>query len=342
MMLKKTILSTAIAALYLSASHAAIANDQIRAVGSSTVYPFITTAAEEFGKRNESFSTPIIESTGTGGGFKLFCSSVAEGSPDIANASRAIKASEVELCNKNGITNIVEIKLGSDGIVLANSVYTEPATLSTKNIFLALARKVPVNGKLVENPYKNWSEIDSSLPNTAIEVYGPPPTSGTRDAFVEIVMEAGCDAFAEFKATYPDDKERHNNCHLLREDGIFIEAGENDNLIVQKLNANHNAFGIFGFSFLEQNGELVQGSLINNIEPTFETIADGTYAISRPLYIYVKGEHVGITPGIKAFVEELLSERASGQDGYLVYKGLVPLPEKQHLEQRERALSRLK
>lgn len=340
-MLKKTLLSTAMAAFCFSAASSALANDKIRAVGSSTVYPFVTTAAEEFGKRNDEFNTPIIESTGTGGGFKLFCSGVGEGTPDLANASRAIKSSEVELCKKNGVNNVIEVKLGSDGIVLANSVYADGGAFTTQHIFLALARKVPVNGKLVDNPYTNWNEIDKSLPNKAIEVYGPPPTSGTRDAFVEIVMEAGCDSFAEFKAAYPNDKERHKTCHLLREDGVFIEAGENDNLIVQKLNANPDAFGIFGFSFLEQNGELVQGALINNIEPTFETIADGSYAVSRPLFVYVKGDHSDKTPGLKAFIEEMLSERASGQDGYLVYKGLVPLPEANHIKQREDVLNQL-
>lgn len=341
-MFKKTILSTAIASLCIALSAPSFANDKIRAVGSSTVYPFVTSAAEEFGKRSDQFPTPIIESTGTGGGFKLFCSGAGEGTPDIANASRAIKDSEVELCNKNGVKEIIEIKLGSDGIVLANSVYAEPVELTTEQIFLALARKVPSNGKLIDNPYKKWSDIDDSLIDHEIEVYGPPPTSGTRDAFVEIVMEAGCEKFPEFKAAYPDAKERHNVCHMLREDGAFIEAGENDNLIVQKLNANHNALGIFGFSFLEQNGELVQGALIDNVEPTFETIADSSYTISRPLYVYVKGEHKTVTPGIKEFVEEMLSDRASGQDGYLVYKGLVPLPLEQHNAQAEKALAKLK
>ncbi len=341
-MLRKTIFTTAIVGVCMGLSAPAFANSKIRAVGSSTVYPFVTTAAEEFGRRNENFQTPIIEATGTGGGFKLFCSGVGEGKPDLANASRAIKKSEVALCEKNGVKNIVEIKLGSDGIVLANSVYAEPESFTTQQIFLALARKVPANGMLVDNPYKKWSDIDASLPAKEIEVYGPPPTSGTRDAFVEIVMEAGCDQFDEFKAAYANTKERHNACHMLREDGPFIEAGENDNLIVQKLNTNHNAFGIFGFSFLEQNGELVQGTLVNDIEPTFETIADGSYAISRPLFIYAKGEHVGVTAGIYDFIEEMLSERASGQDGYLVYKGLVPLSEEQHEAQRNEVLKKLK
>lgn len=341
-MSKKTVFSAFAIILYFALAHPASARDRIRIVGSSTVYPFSSAVAEELGKHPD-FETPIVESTGTGGGFKIFCSNAdLESSPDIEDASRAIKKSERERCNKNGINNIIELKLGTDGIAFANSVHAPLANFSTKQIFLALARQVPVNGKLIDNPYQKWSDIDPSLPNTDIEVYGPPSTSGTRDAFVDIIMEKGCESFPEFKKAYPDIEARHKACKPLREDGKFIEAGEDDNLIVQKLSANHDAFGLFGFSYLEQNGELIQGSLINNVEPTFETIANRSYTMSRPLFIYIKGEHLGKIPGIREFVEELLSDHASGQDGYLVYKGLVPLPVAEHKAQREKALKLVK
>jgi phosphate transport system substrate-binding protein len=338
---KKLLLTTA-ALLCATFSQQAMAREQIRSVGSSTVYPFVTSAAEEFGSRNSQFKTPIVESTGTGGGFRLFCSGTGVNTPDIANASRHILASEVELCKSNGVNKIVEIKLGSDGIVLANSVHAPLGSITIEQLFLALARNVPSEGKLIPNPYKKWSDIDPSLPNKAIEVYGPPPTSGTRDAFVEIVMEKGCASLPEYNAAFSDETARKRACHLIREDGAFIEAGENDNLIVQKINSNHNAYGIFGYSYLEQNGELVHAALINNVEPTFETISDGSYSIARPLYIYVKGEHVSVIPGIREFVDEILSDRATGLDGYLVYKGLVPLEKADHDTQRDSALEQLK
>lgn len=324
-MLKKiALLSTTIAAV-VTFSHGAIARDQIRAVGSSTVYPFITVAAEEFGK-NTSFKTPIVESTGTGGGFKLFCGGAGEKFPDIANASRAIKPSEVDECKKNKVTDLLELKIGYDGIVLANSVKAEHYKLSREHIFKALARKVPVNGKLVANPYKNWSDIDASLPNAAIEVYGPPPTSGTRDAFVELVMDHSCVDLPEFKAAYKDEEARKKACGTMREDGKYIEVGENDNLIVQKLSANPKALGIFGFSFLDQNSETVQGSHVDGMQPTFENIIDHKYTISRPLFIYVKTQDIGQVPGLKEFITEVTSDKALGDEGYMTFKGLIPLP----------------
>ena len=307
----------------LLSANAATARSQIRMVGSSTVYPFATVVAEEFGHKGN--KTPIIEATGTGGGFKLFCGGVGESYPDFSNASRAIKESEIKRCAKNGITNIAEFKLGYDGIVLANSIDSKRYTLTKLQIFKALAKQVPQGGKLVNNPYQNWQDIDASLPDTAIEIYGPPPTSGTRDAFVELVMEAACKDLPEFKATYPDKKTRKKVCHLIREDHKYIEAGENDNLIVQKLHANKNALGIFGFSALEENGEVVQGSIINGAEPTFTNIASGAYAVSRPLYIYAKGEHVPLIKGMHGFIKELTSMDAIGEEGYLIEKGLIPL-----------------
>ena len=315
--------------LTFSGAVSAASRDYISIVGSSTVYPFSTVVAETFGKTT-GFKTPKIESTGSGGGFKLFCAGVGIEHPDITNASRAIKSSEVESCAKNGVTEIVEVKIGYDGIVVANAKQAEQLALSRKDIFMALAKDVPdPNGseKLVANPYKTWNEVDSTLPDTKIEVLGPPPTSGTRDAFVELAMEGGCQAFDFIKAMKRSDERMYQGvCHTIREDGAFIEAGENDNLIVQKLAANPAALGIFGFSFLDQNSDKVQGAKIDGIEPTFEAIADGTYPISRPLFFYVKRAHLGKVPGIEAFLAEFTSEKAWGEEGYLVDKGMIPMP----------------
>ena len=324
---------TAIAALALPLQ--AQAGENIQIVGSSTVYPFVTVAAEEFGNNTE-FNTPIVESTGTGGGFKLFCAGVDDAHPDLSNASRAIKKSEEELCAKNGVKDITEIKLGYDGIVLANSKKADRYSLTKQHVFLALAKQVPVDGKLVDNPYVNWSDIDASLPAVKIEVYGPPTTSGTRDAFSELVMEKVCKDLPEFKAAFPDKKTRKKTCHLLREDGHYIEAGENDNLIVQKLQSNPQALGIFGFSFLDQSGDIVQGSIIGDVEPTFENISDGSYGISRSLYVYLKNGHVGQTAGLREFAVELISNDSAGEFGYLAEKGLIPLPKKELKEMQAR------
>ena len=312
---------TLAAAVAVGVVGAAEARDQIRIVGSSTVFPFSTAVAEQFGKTS-SFATPVVESTGSGGGMKLFCAGVGEDHPDMTNASRRMKKSEFETCTKNGI-DITEVKIGFDGIVIANSKAGPDMSLTLDQVFLALAKEVPMNGKLVANPYKMWSDIDASLPKTRIEVLGPPPTSGTRDAFVEIAMEGGCKKVAGAKELGLAKKA----CHEIREDGAFIEAGENDNLIVQKLEANPDAFGIFGFSFLDQNSDKVKGAKVNGTSPEFEEIAAGNYPISRSLYFYVKQQHVGVIPGIKEFVAEFTSENAWGPDGYLVDKGLIPLPD---------------
>ena len=312
---------TLAAAVAVGVVGAAEARDQIRIVGSSTVFPFSTAVAEQFGKTS-SFATPVVESTGSGGGMKLFCAGVGEGHPDMTNASRRIKKSEFENCTNNGI-GITEVKIGFDGIVLANSKAGPDISLTLPQVFLALAKEVPMNGKLVANPYKMWSDIDPSLPKTKIEVLGPPPTSGTRDAFVEIAMEGGCKKLAGAKELGLKKKA----CHVIREDGAFIEAGENDNLIVQKLEANPAAFGIFGFSFLDQNSDKVKGAKVNGTSPEFEEIAAGNYPISRSLFFYVKKQHVGVIPGIKEFVAEFTSEKAWGPEGYLADKGLIPLPD---------------
>jgi phosphate transport system substrate-binding protein len=314
------------------------ARDYISIVGSSTVYPFATVVAEQFGKTTQ-FKTPKIESTGSGGGLKLFCAGVGVEHPDITNASRRIKKSEFEKCNTNGVKEIVEVKIGYDGIVLANSNKVAPMKLTRKDIFLALAKNVPDpkgGEKLVPNPYKTWKDVDSSLPATKIEVLGPPPTSGTRDAFVELVMDNGCEEFDLIKNM--DKKDMKIACQTIREDGAFIEAGENDNLIVQKLEVNPDALGIFGFSYLDQNADKIQGSYIEGIQPTFEAIADGTYPVSRPLFFYIKKAHVGTIPGITEYVNEFTSDKAWGPDGYLADKGMIPMPDDERAKFRHDAL----
>lgn len=309
------------------------ARDQINIVGSSTVYPFSTVVAERFGKTTK-FSTPKIESTGTGGGMKLFCNGVGIDHPDITNASRRIKKSEFEMCRKNGVTDIIEVQVGYDGIVMANAKGAKQFDLGLRDIFLALAREVPDpkgTETLVTNPYKTWNEVNPELPKAKIEVLGPPPTSGTRDAFNELAIEGGCKTFPWLKAMKDTDKNTYKKvCRTIREDGAYIEAGENDNLIVQKLVANSNALGVFGFSFLDQNLDKVQGSKIGVYEPTFENISSGDYPVSRPLYFYVKKAHIGRVPGIKEFLDEFTSKRAMGEEGYLVDRGLIPLSEEEY------------
>lgn len=325
--MRKFILSSILVTSTILTSPYSFARDQISIVGSSTVYPFATVVAERFGK-STAFSVPKIESTGSGGGLKLFCAGVGENSPDITNASRKIKSSEIELCKQNGVTDIVEIKIGYDGIAFANSVKSPQVSLSVEELYMALAKVLPnTKGQLIPNPYKTWKQINSALPDVKIEVLGPPPTSGTRDAFVELVMEAGCDSNPVMKAMSESNAEQHKAaCQGIREDGAFIEAGENDNLIVQKLSSNPAAFGIFGFSFLDQNRDKVQGAKINGVEPTFEAIGDGSYPVSRSLFFYVKKAHVGVIPGIEEYVKEFTQEEAIGEEGYLTDRGLIPLP----------------
>ena len=306
----------------------AFARDNIEVVGSSTVYPFSTVVAERYG-RSTGKATPKIESTGSGGGMKLFCSGVGTNYPDITNSSRRIKMSEFKKCQENGVKDVIEVQIGYDGIVIANSVDAKSINLSRKDIFLALAAKVPgdTEGSLIDNPYTNWKQINPLLPDIDIEVLGPPPTSGTRDAFVELGMEGGCKKIAWIAALKKTDKNTYKQvCHTVREDGRYIEAGENDNLIVQKLEANPAALGIFGFSFLDQNADKVQGASIESVEPTFESIADKSYPISRPLFFYVKKAHVGVVPGMMGYLKEFTSERAWGVEGYLAEKGMIPLP----------------
>ncbi|HQY69407.1 MAG TPA: PstS family phosphate ABC transporter substrate-binding protein [Pseudomonadales bacterium] len=330
----KKLLSTAIAVAALTQVPVALAQrDNISIVGSSTVYPFSTVVAERFGRAG-TFKTPKVEATGTGGGIKLFCSGVGVQHPDIANASRRMKDSEFADCAKNGVTGITEVVIGFDGIVIANARSAHHYELTLKDMFLALAKDVPNpdgSETLVPNPYKTWKDVNPALPANRIEVLGPPPTSGTRDAFVELAMEGGCKSFPWVKAIKDQDENRFKAvCHAVREDGAYIEAGENDNLIVQKLGANPNSLGIFGYSFMEENADKVQGSKVAGVEPTYESIADGSYAVSRPLYFYVKTAHADLIPGIREFVAEFVSERAMGEDGYLADRGLIALPQDQY------------
>jgi phosphate transport system substrate-binding protein len=305
----------------------ALARDEIRIVGSSTVYPFTTAVAESFAKAT-GMKTPVVESTGTGGGFKLFCAGVGADHPDFTNASRAIKKAEFETCVKNGVTDIVEIKVGFDGLTLANAASGPDGKFTKQQIFMALAAQVPdKDGKLVDNPYKMWNEIDASLPAEKIEVLGPPPTSGTRDSFAELVMEKGAEKFETLAKMKKDDAKAFEKVwKTMRTDGAYVEAGENDNLIVQKLEANPKAYGIFGFSFLEENAGKIKGSEIDGQKPSFETVASGDYKVARPLFIYAKKQHVGVIPGMAEFVAEYTSAKSMGADGYLADKGLIPLP----------------
>ena len=292
--------------------------DLITVVGSSTVYPFTTTVAEQFG-RGGKFKSPKVESTGTGGGIKLFCNGVGPQYPDAVNASRPMKKTEYDICVKNGVNDIVEIKIGFDGIIIAEGKKTARLSgITKKQIYLALAKQVPdASGNMIANPYKTWNQIDPSLPNQKIEVLGPPPTSGTRDSFLELFMEPGC------------GKEDKKLCTTIREDGVYIEAGENDNLIVQKLLTNPNALGIFGFSFLDANQDKIKGLALDGINPTYETISSTKYTAARPLFVYFKKQHYAAIPGLKEFVQEFVSDKAIGEEGYLIDRGLVALGKSQ-------------
>ena len=335
-------ISFSMALLLVSVCSQADMRTSISVVGSSTVFPFAKVVAERFGKTS-AFRTPTIEQTGTGGGFKEFCKGIGIQFVDINNASRRIKPSEFKLCQRNGVSAIVEMLIGYDGIALANARGSEPMALSRKDIFLALAKKVPnPNGspKLIDNPYKYWRDVNPALPKQKIHVFGPPSSSGTRDAFLELVMEAGCEQtpwLAELKQT--NQTRFKKVCHILREDGAFVDTGENDNLIVQKLTINPKAVGIFGFSFLDQNGDKVQAVTVDGQAPSVASISNGDYVVSRPLYVYVKKAHVKVIPGMREFLLEFTSEKAWGEEGYLVDKGMIPLTVAERMAMREQVLA---
>jgi len=325
---------------------AALARDQIRIVGSSTVYPFTTAVAEQFGKSGAG-KTPVVESTGTGGGMKIFCEGVGEDKADATNASRRMKKGEFETCQKNGVKDIVEINIGFDGLTIAQSKAGPDTKLTLGQVFLALAEQVPdKDGKLIANPYKNWSDIDPSLPNVKIEVLGPPPTSGTRDSLHELFLEKGAESFDSLKAMKDDDKKNNTKnfekvWKSIRKDGAYVEAGENDNVIVQKLEANKDAYGVFGYSFLEENTGKLKGVALDGVAPEFDAITSGKYKGARRMYVYIKKAHIGVIPGLEKFAAEYVSKNAIGADGYLARKGLVTLPKEEAEKVRSAVLGSL-
>ncbi len=330
---KRTALSVSIALAAGIVAGQAMARDHIKIVGSSTVYPYAQAVSEEFANKTGN-KAPVLESTGSGGGMKIFCKGVGDAHPDITNASRAMKKNEWELCNKNGVTAITEVNIGFDGLSVALSRKGADFDVTKLQLYKALAKQVPVDGKLVDNPYKKWSDIDKALPDQAILVYGPPPTSGTRDAFVELVFHKTCKKADGFWAAQKKalDKKAFKklykaSCSAMRTDGLFVEAGENDNLIVQRLEADPKALGIFGYSFLFENQDKLKAVKIKGVTPSMDTIADGSYGISRPLFFYIKNAHRNVTPGLNEYVAEFLSDNAMGEDGYLKERGLVTLPE---------------
>jgi phosphate transport system substrate-binding protein len=339
--MKKFLLTASAATVALAASMGvAAARDQVKVVGSSTVFPYSQAAAEEYANKTGK-PAPVVESTGTGGGFKAFCGGIGPDFADITGASRAIKESEVKLCADNGVTDITEALIGYDGISIAHASSAPDFNLTEQQIFLALAAEIPgADGKLVANPNKKWSDIDAALPATDIIAFGPPPTSGTRDAFVELVMHDGCKDLAGMADLKKADEKKWNEvCSRMRQDGPFVEAGENDNLIVQRLEADPNSVGIFGYSFLYENSDKLKPVKVNGVAPTVDTIADGSYPVSRPIYFYVKNAHRDVIPGMKEFLEEYVSDGALGADGYLPERGLTPLSDDKRKEVQDSVLN---
>ncbi len=307
----------------------------IWAAGSSTVFPFTTRVAENFA-RTSGGAAPRVESLGTGGGIQAFCQGTGPTTPDIANASRRMKKSEFEMCQKNGVTDIVELKIGYDGLVIATALDAPDYGFEGDDLYLALAKEVPgPNGSFIANPNTNWSQVNPGLPTSRIMVYGPPPTSGTRDSWLELGMAPSAKTIPQLAALDESDSDRFETlAHTLREDGAWIDSGENDNAIVQTLTRTPGSTGVFGYSFLEQNADSVKAHSVNGVMPTPETIASGEYPISRSMFIYVKKAHIGVTPGLKEFVMEYMSDAAAGRGGYLQDRGLVPLPAEELSAQR--------
>ena len=329
-------LAAAIAVGSLASTAAfADARDHVSVVGSSTVFPFSTTVAENFGRQGK-FKTPVVESNGTGGGFKLFCAGIGAGTPDINDASRPITDGERASCMQNGVAAIDELKIGYDGIILAGSKKLPIFDVTREQLWRAVAKTVPVGGKLVANPYKSWSDLDPKLPKRAILVFGPAPNHGTRDAFVELVMDPPCDKAPESAALSKDDKKK--TCQTVREDGGWVDVAEDYAVIMGKLQNEPHALGAFTFSYLDQNRDKIAAAKVDTVAASLASIASGQYPVSRPLFIYVKRAHVGVIPGLGEFVTEYLSAKAAGPEGYLADKGLIPLP-KPELEA-QRAVAR--
>ncbi len=336
MSLKLTASSAALIVVAAAAAHAQT-RDAIRIVGSSTVFPYTQAVAEEFA--NQGGTSPIVESTGTGGGMQIFCAGIGAEHPDVTGASRAMRKSEYDLCVQNGVTDITEALIGYDGLSIAVARANEfEWDLTLGEVYLALAQKVPVNGEWADNPYRMWNEINPDLPATPILVYGPPPTSGTRDAFVELAMHAGCRELEYVTSGGFDSAWVNDNCSAMRQDGPFVEAGENDNLIVQRLTADPNALGIFGYSFLFENLDRLKDVNIGGVEANAETIESFEYPIARPLYFYVKNAHRGVIPGMNEFIAEYASDAALGRGGYLQERGLVVLSDEARTDLQQRLL----
>jgi len=331
--MNRFMLSTAVVALAMTGHAFAQTRDQIKIVGSSTVFPYTQAVSEEYSNKSGK-PAPVVESTGTGGGFKVFCGGVGPAFPDITGASRAIKESEIKLCADNGVTDVSEALIGYDGLSIAHSRSAPEMDLTEEQIFKALAAELPDGkGGFVANPNRKWSDIDASLPAIDIVAFGPPPTSGTRDAFVELVMHDGCSGLPGMADLKKADGDKWNEvCSRMRQDGPFVEAGENDNLIVQRLESDANAVGIFGYSFLYENSDKLKAVKVNGVEPDFDTIADGSYPVARPLFFYVKNAHRDVIPGMKEFIEEYMSDAALGPDGYLAERGLTPLSDDKRAE----------
>lgn len=320
------------------------ARDQIKIVGSSTVYPFSSSVAEELGATTK-YPTPVVESTGSGGGMKLFCAGNGLNTPDITNASRRMKTKEFKLCEKNGVTSITEAVIGFDGIAFAQDKENKPFSVTKKQLALAVAAEVPSkDGKsLIKNPYKKWNEIDASLPNREIIIYGPPKSSGTRDAFEDMVMKGTFKKMSVYTDLYKKDKKankKYKKYHVVRQDGVYVPSGENDNIIVQKLTKNKNAFGIFGYSFLVENDDKLSGAKVNGVLPTPDAISSGKYPISRSLYFYIKNSHAKDVPAMSKYISMFMSENMIGKDGILGEIGLIALPDTRRKNIRESVTNR--
>ncbi|KDB56872.1 phosphate ABC transporter substrate-binding protein [Anaplasma phagocytophilum str. CRT35] len=309
--------------------------DHIRVVGSSSVFPFISSIAEEFG-RFSSYRTPVIESVGSGMGFNMFCAGANPGTPDVAMSSRKIKDAELALCASNGVRDVIEIGLGYDGIVIASSRQNAQIDLRLKDLYSALSKYSLTDeyGQIPINKYGKWSEIRSDLPEHDIEVYGPHKNAGTYDILLDYVVRAVCISSKNFVDTYHDVEERKSICSEIRNDGKYIEVATSENVIIQKVSKNSSAFGILSFSFLIKNQNEVQGNKVAGVEPTYETIASGKYVLSRPMYIYVKKEHLNTTAGLREFIKEVLRPESIGGEGYLVNLGFIPLTEEKLQETR--------
>ncbi len=331
-MFRKTFALAAFATMAFAT--AAQAGDQIRIVGSSTVYPFATAVAEQFGKTS-GFKTPVVESTGTGGGLKLFCAGNGPDTPSISDASRRITQSEIDNCAANGVKHVAEVVIGYDGIVVAQAKGGPKMALNLDELYRAMAKTVPVNGKLVANPYKKWSDINPKLPKEDIVVFGPASNHGTRDAVVDLIMDKACEQYPVIKALAKGPKQVA--CDAMREDGAFIEVSENYTVTLQKLLAMPSAVGILTYSYLDQNGDKIQAATIDGQIATYDNIASGKYPLSRPLFFYVKTSHVGKIPGIKEYIAEFTSEKAWGKDGYLAEKGLIAAPDAQRKAEAKKA-----